>query len=200
MSTGPSSVLDDYQRPVQFVLTSTIPGQQNKTVKHMVIISPYEANELHSDILRSKAVMMHLYAPRLNRSYSPLDNLNLYTIPAPSPGSIDIQPILRIQLNLFAGQLYISSFGEYHEICDFLGLASTTAPEGLTVAADGFILAATDDQQLQATFTKSPLKFLQVLMSQIRKNGQEIDKTDIGRVLDGKLLCPDDFQDGESLG
>ncbi|KAL4786748.1 hypothetical protein BJX76DRAFT_365241 [Aspergillus varians] len=198
MPNGPSSTLDDYQRPVNWILTSTMHSLgEKRVVKHMVIISPFEANELHSDVLKSKAVMMHLYAPRQNRSSSPLDNLSLYTIPSTSSAAIDIPTTLRIQLNIFAGQLYISSFDEYREICDFLGLASTTTPEGLTVAADGFILAAADNLQLHSTFTCSPLKFLRFLMSQIRKDGQEIDKTHFGRVLDGKLLCVGDFQDSD---
>ncbi|KAL4861979.1 hypothetical protein BDV12DRAFT_207643 [Aspergillus spectabilis] len=188
-----SSTMDDYQRPVQWVLMGTahsFPGQNRKPVKHIIIISPYEANELHSEILKSKKVTMHMYAPRQNRIFLALDNLNLYPIPRADSVVFDIPTAVRIQLNLFAGQLYISSFNEYREICEFLGVAYYTAPEGLTVAADGFIVTAD-----KATFTKSPLKFLKVLMSQIRKDGQEIDKTHIGKLLDGKLLAMDDFKD-----
>ncbi|PYH67046.1 uncharacterized protein BO88DRAFT_296244, partial [Aspergillus vadensis CBS 113365] len=97
---------------------------------------------------------------------------------------------LRIQLNLFAGQLYISSYNEYREIRRFLGVASTAAPEGLAVAADGFIV---ENQQAGAQFTKKPPRVLKVFMSQIRKDGQEIDKTRLGNILDGKLLLMADF-------
>ena len=45
------------------------------------------------------------------------------------------------------------------------------------------------------TFTRSPLELLKILISQIRKDGQEIGKTHLGKVLDGKLLCPSDFED-----
>lgn len=58
------------------------------------------------------------------------------------------------------------------------------------MAVDGFIVAPD-----RAMFIRSPLKFLKVLMSQIRKDGQEIDKTHIGKLLDGKLLTIDDFKD-----
>jgi hypothetical protein len=191
----PSSSMDDYQRPVQWVLTATgtahsFAGQNRKTVKHMIVISPYEANELHSKILKSKKVTLHIYAPRQNRIFSALDNLDLYPIPRADSVVFDIPTTVRIQLNLFAGQLYISSFDEYREICEFLGVAYYAAPEGLTVAADGFIVAPD-----RAMFTRSPLKFLKVLMSQIRKDGQEIDKTHVGKLLDGKLLAMDDFED-----
>jgi hypothetical protein len=63
--------------------------------------------------------------------------------------------------------------------------------QSLSVAADGFIVV--DHQELKTTFHQSPLKSLRVLMSQIRKGVQEIDKTDLGKVLDGKLLHPCDF-------
>ncbi|KAL4994276.1 hypothetical protein BDV10DRAFT_189152 [Aspergillus recurvatus] len=196
MPKSPSSTMDDYQRPVQWVLTGTVhsfAGRGRKTVKHMIVISPYEANELHSEIMKSKDVTMRLYAPRQNRIFSALDNLDLYPIPRANSVVLDIPTAVRIQLNLFAGQLYISSFDEYREICDFLGVACYAAPEGLTVAADGFIVAPD-----KAQFTESPLKFLKVLISQIRKDGQEIDKTHIGKLLDGKLLTMDDFEVGDN--
>ncbi|KAL4749322.1 hypothetical protein BDW72DRAFT_214126 [Aspergillus terricola var. indicus] len=189
---SPSSTMDDYQRPVQWVLTGiahSSSGRTQKTVKHMVVISPYEANELHSEIMKSKEVMVHLYAPRQNRNFSALDKLDLYTVPQTDTVVLNIPTALKIQLNLFAGQSYISSIDEYHEICNFLGIAYYAAPEGLTVSPDGFIM--TPDK---AKFTKSPLKFLKVLMSQIRKDGHEIDKTHIGRMLDGKLLTVGDFE------
>ena len=192
---GPASTMDDYQRPVQWVLTSAdhYLAEGNKTlVKYMLVISPFEANEIYSEILESKNVTMHVYAPRQNRAFSSLDKLDLYTISGAKSFVLDIPATIRIQLNLFAGQLYISSFDEYREICEFLGVAYYAAPEGLTVAADGFIVSPD-----KARFTKSPLKFLKVLMSQIRKDGQEIDKTHIGRLLDGKLLEMDDFKEWE---
>ncbi|KAL4796122.1 hypothetical protein BDV19DRAFT_388541 [Aspergillus venezuelensis] len=192
---GSSSVLDDYQRSVQWILTG--PTEDRKSVKHMVIISPYEANKLHSEILKSKHVSMHIYAPCQNRSYSALDKLRLFTIPTAPADPPRIPENLTIQLNLFAGQLYISCMEEYHAICKFLRLASTATPEGMKVSADGFIISAPDGNPLPSTFKNSPLKFLKVLMSQIRKDGQEIDKTHIGRILDGKLLTEEDFREDE---
>ncbi|KAL2840210.1 hypothetical protein BJY01DRAFT_250125 [Aspergillus pseudoustus] len=200
------SFSDNYQRPVQWILTShdRISSRQAEKqatqqteklpVKHMVVVSPFEANHLRSDILKSKYVTLHVYAPRQNGSFPSLDQLNLYSIPTNRP-NIDSPPSLRIQLNLFAGQLYIDSYGEYREICEYLGVASTVAPEGVTVAADGFIVAG--PQRSLAKFTQSPLKFLKVLLSQIRRNGQNIDKTHLGRLVDGKLLFVDDFEESD---
>ncbi|OJJ65727.1 hypothetical protein ASPBRDRAFT_79658 [Aspergillus brasiliensis CBS 101740] len=188
------SARDSYQRAVEWVLMSTgHPSEDGRPVGHMVIISPYEANKLHADIRGSSAVTLHLYAPRQNQSSYPIDRLDLYTIPKNlSTRPLRVPESLRIQLNLFAGQLYISSYNEYCEICRFLGVAFTAAPGGLAVAADGFIV---ENQQAGAKFTQSPLRFLKVFMSQIRKDGQEIDKTHLGKILDGKLLLMADFQD-----
>ncbi|KAE8334599.1 hypothetical protein BDV24DRAFT_170024 [Aspergillus arachidicola] len=188
---GSHFVSDLYQRSVQWVLTSTgHPSSGGTVVKSMMIISPFEANQLQPKVRASIAVRMHLYAPRQIQGYSSLDSLTLYTVPGGS-SIVEIPILLRLQLNLFAGQLYIGSYSEYCEICDFLGVASCKTPEHLTVAADGFIIEGHTESK--STFHQSPLKFLKVLLSQIRKDGQEIDKTHLGKILDGKLLHPDEF-------
>ncbi|KAL2821232.1 hypothetical protein BJX63DRAFT_427905 [Aspergillus granulosus] len=184
-------ISDAYQRPAQWVLTSTQGSSASKlTVKEMLIISPFEANELYEQILSSNTVQMHLYAPRQSQGYPSLDTFPLYNIPASHLG-IEVPAPLRIQLNLFSGQLYMSSYTEYQEVCDFLGVASGKTVQGQTVALDGFILAS--NNKLTTNFSQSPLRFLKVLMSSIRKECQKIDKTHMGKLLDGRLLTPRDF-------
>lgn len=192
-----SFILDAYQRPVQWILTSCRtqnPSPSRRVAENVVIISPYEANHLLPKIRKSEAVTLHIYAPRQNLAYSSLDKLTLYNVPA-TPASIEIPDIVRIQLNLFAGQLYIGSYIEYQELCDFLGVAYVKTPEGLAVADDGFILGGNG----RTTFSQSPLKFLGALMSQVRKDCQEIDKTHVGKILSGMILCPSDFQPSTEL-
>ena len=67
-------------------------------------------------------VTLHLYAPRQNREFKCLDRLDLFT-EGKSFDRIHLPAILVLQLNLFAGQLYLSSFKEYTEVCEFLGLS-----------------------------------------------------------------------------
>jgi hypothetical protein len=189
-NSGEVSCMDDYQRPVEWVLTSH--DQFSSKVEHIIIISPHEANKLHSEVRISRAVMMHVYAPRQNRSLLSLDDLNLYPI-TNRLVAFNIPTILKIQLNLFAGQLYMSSYDEYCQLCDFLGVLSMKTPGSYVVAADGFIVGKNGPST--TTFTQSPLKFLKTLMSQIRKDGQEISKTHLGKILEGTLLYPSDFQD-----
>jgi hypothetical protein len=188
------SCMDDYQRPVEWLLISHEPI--SLVVKHMLVISPFEANKLHCEVRRSDVVTMHIYAPWQNRSLRSLDELNLYPV-SKTMAAIHIPTVLKIQLNLFAGQLYLSSYDEYHQLCDFLGVLSTKTPSGYVVSADGFIIAS--NRASTTAFTKSPLKCLRTLISQMRKDGQEVGKTHVGKILDGKLLHPSDFQDCTKL-
>lgn len=107
---------------------------------------------------------------------------------------------LVIQIDLFAGQLYIGSREDYQEICKFLGLSIWVTTEGMTdqgwnVAADGLILS--DDEGRvggQSGLTKTPVNFFKILMSTIRRNGDGIVKTHLGSLLTGKLFHDAEFE------
>ena len=191
---GLSYISDSYQRSVQWILTSVIGSKSGKhIIQHMIIISPYEAQELLPYIKHSTNVTLHLYAPRPNQGYRPLDHLDLYTIPTRS-GKLGMPRHLVMQLNLFAGQLYFDSFVEYVEVCNMLGLAWEAAGDGCNIAADGFIDLNSEGRLVnKSSFTGSPVKFLQVFMTKIRRNCEGIDKTHMGAVLDARLLTQSDF-------
>lgn len=192
-----SDILDAYQRPVQWILTNTARSCSSNTIEHMMIISPHEAQELLADIRKSKTVALHLYAPRPNLGFRALDGLDLYTVPGLS-GTASPPRRLVLQLNLFAGQLYLSSFVEYVEICEFLGLAWDKTEEGCVVAPDGFILQESGVQGVcKSRFSNSPVRFLQVLMTKIRRNCEGIEKTHMGTILDGRLLRGANFGEVE---
>ncbi|KAE8316019.1 hypothetical protein BDV41DRAFT_562572 [Aspergillus transmontanensis] len=173
---------DFFQRPVQWILTSrhgSNSTDHKPTVSHMVIISPYDAQELYPSIKDSKHVTLHLYAPRSKLGLKPLDNFI-------------------IELNLFAGQLYLSSYEEYVEVCDFLGVAWKPMGEDSVVATDGFILRRDKNnraERLASTFRQSPIKFLKVLMSQVRRKGEGTSKTHIGKIFNGIILHRSDFEE-----
>ena len=141
---------------------------------------------------------MHLYKAQSNLNYSSMDTLDFWTVPERNP-PFPIPRSVAVQLNIFAGQLYISSYEDYLEICKFLGLASVVITTemleaGWKIAADHFILS--DNQGRvggESEATASPVRAIRTLMTAIRRNGEGIDKTDIGRLLDGKLFKKDDF-------
>lgn len=116
---------DSYQRPVQWILTS-----QPRDWKHVVIISPHEAQELIPQIRTSQNTTLHLYSPRPSQQIKPLDKLDLYTVSAsPSEPPTPLPLRLRTILNLFAGQLYLSSLPEYIELCKILRLSRQEAKD-----------------------------------------------------------------------
>lgn len=190
-STRASFISDSYQRPVQFVLSVPDPHCKN-AVSKLIIISPHEANKLLPSIRISKKVTLHLFAARTNMSFSSLDKLTLYNVGHSfSPGSISRSLIM--QLNLFAGSLYLRSLAEYHELCDFLGLLQGKAEDDQQVYADGFIDPPAGKWDLQT----SSVPFLRVLLMKIRREGEGVEKTHMGKVLSGVALEKSDFEKTE---
>jgi hypothetical protein len=175
-------ISDSYQRPVQFVLSvpsATEPGD----TRRLIIISPFEANELLSTIVKYAKVTLHLFSPRANASYAPLDKLTLYN--AGLKFCADGVPrSTTFQLNLFAGSLYLRSFGEYSEICDFLGPLRSKPKRDQQVFADGFIKPPFGIWGLQ----KSPVPFLRSLLMKIRREGEGVEMTHLGKILNGVRL------------
>ncbi|PFH56337.1 hypothetical protein XA68_16704 [Ophiocordyceps unilateralis] len=96
---------DSFQRGVQWVLTSTTQADR------VLLISPYEAQNLMPTIEKSNSVTLHLYSPRRSLEMQPLDDLKLYTVPERT-SSLTISKEMIAQLNLFAGQLYMAL--DYH--------------------------------------------------------------------------------------
>lgn len=181
-------VSDSYQRPVQFILTTASPDHTEST-QTAVIISPFEANELLPRIQKTKKVTLHLFAPLSKIGFASLDRLMLYNVGREfNPSSISRS--LTTQLNLFAGSLYLSSSEEYIELCDFLGLLCTSSPKpGQQVHADGFIEPPCGRWGLK----QSPVPFLRAFFMKIRREGQDIEKTHLGRLLGGLVLDDADF-------
>lgn len=179
-------ITDSYQRPVQWVLS--IPHETKETIQGLVIISPFEANLLYPIIRETAKVTLHLFSARSNASFIPLDHLTLYNVGREfDPSSVSSS--LRAQLNLFAGSLYFRSLGEYQILCRYLGLLQAKAQQGQEVSADGFITPPVGIWKLR----KSPVPFLRVLLMKIRKEGEGMERTHMGKVLGGIRLSEHDF-------
>jgi hypothetical protein len=187
-SSRANFVSDPYQRPVQFILTTASLVRAN-TTQRAIIISPFEANELLPTIQRTRKVTLHLFAPRSNGGFASLDQLMLYNVGRHfKPDSVSRS--LTTQLNLFAGSLYLRSLAEYNELCDFLGLLRTTKVEpGQQVYADGFVIPPAGKWGLK----QSPVPFLRALLMKIRREGEGVEKTHLGKLLSGIRLEDADF-------
>jgi hypothetical protein len=179
---------DTFQRPVQWLLTKS--SGDTREVEVLMVISPFEANALLPDISNA-SIAMHLYKPRCNSGYDPLDKIDLFTLSSNTTAP-KLPRSLSVQLSLFAGQLYISSYNDYLEICRFLGLSTTLVTsemeqQGWKVATDGFIQSdGTGKTGGSSGLKQSPVGFFKVFMSKIRRNGDGISKTDMGHLLEGK--------------
>ncbi|TQN70504.1 hypothetical protein CSHISOI_04936, partial [Colletotrichum shisoi] len=186
---GRGHTSDLFQRPVQWILTT---ASSAGVVEQAVIISPYEAQELLPEIRVSRCVSLHLYAPRPNIGYRPLDTLRLYTTPH--------QPVPRVmpelftnELNLFSGQLYMKSMNEYLSVRRFLGLRSADQKD----SESGLSGSSTN---VMDTETPNLIKFLRILTTKIRRNCESIDKTHLGRILDHRTLEDSDFTNSMDIG
>jgi hypothetical protein len=181
---------DTFQRPVQWLLTKC--SKESREIELVMIISPFEANALLPRLI-SPLVTLHLYKPRSNAGYDPLDKLDLFTI-STNATAPTLPRSLSAQLGLFAGQLYISSYNDYLEICKFLGLSATLVTgemerQGWKIGTDGFIqVDGSGNIGGSSGLEQSPVEFFKVLMSKIRKNGDGISKTHMGKLLEGQPL------------
>ena len=183
--------VDDYLRPVMWVVS----GKRAQD-EVLVILSPYEANHLLLDIRSSDNVHLHLYTPRITKSMKPCDDLALYSIPAVPTGWTP-SPSLMDQLNLFSGQLYLKDYETYIRLCRFLCVYASDlqGEEGIEVGCDGFISPYNRPRHLRNayTFQTSPLDLLRTLMG-FRRKGMRFAPTDMGKLLEGRLLSEDDFR------
>jgi hypothetical protein len=184
-------LMDSFLRPVHWIIS-----RKKSDKVEIVIVSPYEAQELLPSIRQQRAVILHVYAPRLSSSMRILEDLSFCAVP-PVPRAWVIPPVV-MQLNLFAGQLYLRSYEDYVSLCDFLGLCSR-APDkdAQAVACDGFISAASrggfsPTMAETCSFTKSPVTFLRIVTA-LRRKGQSYATSHIGMILYGELVTREAF-------
>jgi hypothetical protein len=174
---------DAHQRPVQWVISSTGCLSSN-IVRNLIIISPFEAQELLPIIEKHNAVTLHLYATRPSLEFQPLDSLDLFTV-GKHMNSLYISRSFVAQLNLFAGQVYLSTHEDYFETRKFLGLEGDCIKD----------LTEPDNDRSSGVkgSSKNGLRFFQILHTKIRRNCESISKTHLGRIMQGEILCEKDF-------
>lgn len=184
-----SSSCDQYLRPVNWVLQST---QHNA----LLLVSPFEVNELLPEIRQSKAIRLHTFASRVNKAMVSFNDLQFYT---PSVGSRDVTfPQVSLgPLNLFAGSLYLDSKAEYEALRRNLGVISRHRhAESIPVQSDGFVEPEAREKIGWGfcPFTKSPIQFLKEVIA-LRRSGQGFGHTHMGHLLSGRELRADAFDD-----
>jgi hypothetical protein len=169
----------------------------------LVLLSPYEANELLPDIRTSRTAFLHIYAPRTSRNIRTLEDLDFITIPQRRTDNFPDKTTIH-NLNLFAGQLFFRSPESYDEVLQMLGLWLKPIPaeQKGKVDADGFVLNDAARKALNlgsCMLTKSPVVALQKLVA-MRRKGQGFTMTHIGKTLDGRDLKEKDFDGLTAIG
>ncbi|KAH8994235.1 peptidase S8/S53 domain-containing protein [Lactarius akahatsu] len=175
--------LTDYLRPVNWVFTS---GSGKNSIA--IIVSPHEANELLPTIRKSGKVRLHVYAPRVTASMRSFSDLAFYTIPSAPAREWTALAHLRIELNLFAGQLYFDSREQYQRVCELLAL-HMAHPGAEHVEVDGFVPPAHRTGK-SSPFSISAISMFKSLTG-LRRKGMAFGGTDLGRVLDARPLSSD---------
>ena len=179
---------DDFLRPVQWILTTA------KCPQVLLLISPFEANELLSSIRKSEYTSLHIYSARTSRTVRSFENLDFFTVP---PRAIVAPPHRHTihELNLFAGQLFFRDQASFQETCNLLGLHLSEIPEELRGEIDviGFIKDVQKRQRRGAIFKKNPVSFLRELVGWRRK-GQGFILTHVGLMLHGNNPGDDEFK------
>ncbi|KAK3689059.1 hypothetical protein B0T22DRAFT_513134 [Podospora appendiculata] len=176
---------DEYQRPVQWIITSrNNTGRKPRHGMHMVIISQWEANEVKPILETSSpsgtdCAMLHSYLPRSSLTFRSLEDLTFYTVPSAAEDWIAPRALV-MQLNLFAGQLYLRNYDEYVQLCWYIGIT----PDGFVGKRLGY---------RECVFDSSPITFLNVIFKKIRRDCVSIEKTHLGRILAGEILLEKDF-------
>lgn len=116
---------DEYLRPVHWILVPKKTADDPAT-QCALIISQFEVNQCLDAIMApSSRVALISYEPRVTRSMPSLDSSQEHQHHHPLPGAKEawdaLDPAVRAQVHLFAGQLYFSSFEEYQFVLGMLG-------------------------------------------------------------------------------
>ncbi|CAE6448122.1 unnamed protein product [Rhizoctonia solani] len=197
VATSPTDRLSEYMRPVNWIVS----GSGNVRV----VLSPHEVDDLLPLIRKSSVVQLHVYAPRVSLGMLSFSNLQYYSIPASpsSPVSSGILSTAQLQLDLFAGQLYLPSYQDYALLCASLGLLIPSVDEDnlqIEVESDGFVKPEHRGQLVQrhpeysnCQFTTSPIPSLKDLIGRRRK-GMKYLLTHVGQILHARSLTTKNFQ------
>ena len=178
-----SARLTDYLRPVNWILSSG----SGKT-SNVIVISPYEANELLPIIRKTRKVRLHIYAPRVSSSMRSFSDLMFHSIPDSQTETWSAPRHVRVGLNLFAGQLYFDSREEYENVCILLAL-SRAHPDAKYTEVDGFVPPEHRTGR-HSPFEESRIYIFKKLIG-LRRKGTSYFRTHLGQILNANSLRED---------
>ena len=162
-----SGYYDNYFRPVNWALAR----KYESGTTGLLLLSQFEVNELLHEIHHeSSEVVLLVYEPRVTRSMSAVDSNSAGTPSFSVEGWLNVDRQPRLELHLFAGQLYMDTYDQYCRLCEVLGLAP-------------------------GSITEMPLPFVKEWTG-IRRRGQNYLQSHIGQVVSGRVLQEEEFEEG----
>jgi hypothetical protein len=188
MLQGPGGNKDHFLRPVEWVVTGTGP-----VTTSVVAFSPYEVNELLPQLKTSKAVRLHIFAPRGNLFMQPFEDLDRFVLPS-NPPATPLPRALALQLNLFSGSLYLRDYKTYKDMCLTLRLHFDDLPPHLAnpdiIDLSCYVKDSSARLELgmaEPGFSSTPIPFFRKILV-LRRYGQNLGPSHMGRILYGSAL------------
>ena len=178
--------MDQYLRRVQWILS----GDKGRD-KVLVLLSPFEVDRLMPEIRASKHVHLHVYAPRTSQRMKPSDDLRLYSIP-PLPSDWTPPWALIDQLNVFAGQLYLTDYDSYLRLCRLLGIPAARESTNNPTVKRNLLHVLGIPKKKEITSSGATLPFVKAVLA-IRTRGVPFAHTHVGRILQRQFLTDKDF-------
>ncbi|TRM56132.1 hypothetical protein BD626DRAFT_587475 [Schizophyllum amplum] len=203
LSPRASHEKDGFVRPVHWIVST------RKAPDALVLISPFEANEIMKDVRQSSDVRLHLYTPRTSSNMRAFDDMTFLITPSyitPSSAATTYAPPARTvlhELHLFAGNLFLRDEAAYREVCQMLGLYLDEIPDAMKgqVGVDGFVRSEQARAGLDiedCRFERSPTAMFRTLVD-LRRKGQGFLLTHIGQMLYGNALASDEFLNDDDV-
>ncbi|PVF91588.1 hypothetical protein CPB86DRAFT_719160, partial [Serendipita vermifera] len=200
LSYSPSQgSMDDFIRPVDWLVAPAVDNPP-----YVVALSPFEVNELFPIIKSSKAVRLHFFSPRNNLSMRSFEDFDTFILPSQIP-PLSLPRSLVHQINMFSGSIFLRDHETYRDVCKMLGLhfdkldpqilETSRSTENDVMDSTYFVLDPTTRTQLgmgEVGFQESPVPFLKMLLV-IRRHGQTLGPSHMGKMLHGSKLNEDDF-------
>ncbi len=161
-----SGFYDNYYRPVNWALAR----KYETGATGLLLLSQYEVNEL-LDVIRHdlSEVILHIYEPRVTKSLNAVDTTSVEAFSLSVERWLEIDPRPRLELHLFAGQLYRDTYNQYRQLYEMLACAQNSMP---TI----------------------PLSFVKEWIS-IRRRGQNYLQSHVGQVVSGRVLKEEVFDE-----
>ena len=186
--TASGHVLDEFQRPVQWIATAS--GAAPGTLV-AVVLSPFEANALLPTFrTRRSAATLHLFAPRTKLNTRSVEHLALYATPPLPLGWTAPRPLV-VLLLMFAGQLYLRSYADYVAICQLLRVTHQAGNSESEGGADG----KGGDERPDKPNVPCTIDLFRNLVHRIRHDYADISRTDVGCILANEVLSRERFHD-----